>query len=43
MNLKEFKFSDKTISIERKENLSSSYKIKSYKVKFKFMEDKKIP
>ena len=43
MNLKEFKFSDKLILIVRKEKLSSSYKIKSYKVKFEFMEDKKIP
>jgi Cft2 family RNA processing exonuclease len=43
MNLKEFKFSDKLILIEGKEKLGSSYKIKSYKVKFEFMEDKKIP
>ncbi len=43
MDLEEFKFSDKTILIEKREKLSSTFKIKSYKVKLKYMEDNKIP
>jgi len=43
MDKEEFKFLDKTIPIEKKEKLDSSFKIKSYKLKLKFMEDKKIP
>lgn len=43
MNIEEFKFLDKTILIENKEKLNSSFKIKSYKIKLKFMEDNKIP
>ena len=39
----EFKFSDKTILLEKRQKLSSSYKIKSYKAKLKLMEDNKIP
>jgi Cft2 family RNA processing exonuclease len=43
MKLEEFKFSDKTIIIEQKEKVSSSFKIKSYKIKLKYMQDNKIP
>ncbi len=43
MELKEFKFSDKTILVEQKEKVSSSFKIKSYKIKLKYMQDNKIP
>ena len=43
MDKEEFKFLDKTIPTEKKEKLDSSFKIKSYKIKLKFMEDKKIP
>lgn len=43
MDLEEFKFSDKTILIEEKEKFNTSFKIKSYKVKLKYMEDNKIP
>jgi len=43
MSKEEFKFSDKTILIERREKLSSSYKIKSYEINLKYMKDKNIP
>jgi Cft2 family RNA processing exonuclease len=43
MKLEEFKFSDKTILIEKKKKLDSSFKIKSYKIKLRFMEENKIP
>ena len=43
MDKEEFKFSDKKIPIERKDKIDSSYKIKSYNVKLKFMEERKIP
>ncbi|MFX1504285.1 MAG: MBL fold metallo-hydrolase, partial [Promethearchaeota archaeon] len=43
MSIEEFKFSDKKILIEKREKLDSSYKIKSYVVKLKYMEDKEIP
>ncbi len=43
MNIEEFKFSEKTLLIEKKEKLEPSFKIKSYKIKLKFMEDNKIP
>jgi len=39
MDLEELKFLDKTILIKKKENLNDSFKIKSYKVKLKYMED----
>ena len=39
----EFKFLDKLISLEAIEDISSSYKINTYKNKLKFMENKKIP
>ncbi len=43
MYKEEFKFLDKTIELEKREELDSSYKIKSYNVKLKFMEERKIP
>ncbi|UCC18832.1 MAG: MBL fold metallo-hydrolase [Promethearchaeota archaeon] len=43
MNIEEFKFLNKTILLEEKEKLGSSYKIKSYKIKLKLMVDNKIP
>jgi Cft2 family RNA processing exonuclease len=43
MNIEEFKFLDKPILVEEKDKLDSSFKIKSYEIKLKLMEDKKIP
>jgi Cft2 family RNA processing exonuclease len=43
MNLEEFKFSEKIISIKYRDKLSSDFKIKSYKTKLRYMKDKKIP
>ncbi|MFX1363738.1 MAG: MBL fold metallo-hydrolase [Promethearchaeota archaeon] len=43
MIIEEFKFSDKNITIERKEELDSSYKIKSYQSNLKLLEERKIP
>ncbi|MFX1374784.1 MAG: MBL fold metallo-hydrolase [Promethearchaeota archaeon] len=43
MSKEEFKFSEKKILIEKKEDVSSSYKINAYKTKLKLMEEKKIP
>ena len=43
MDKEEFKFSDKKIPIERKDEIDSSYKIISYNLKLKFMEKRKIP
>ena len=43
MDKEEFKFIDKTIELEKRDELSSSYKITSYKAKLKFMEERKIP
>ena len=39
----EFKFLDKVIELENREEISSSYKIKSYEDKLKLMVNKKIP
>jgi len=39
----EFKFLDKAIELEKREEMSSSYKIKSYEDKLKLMNNKKIP
>ncbi len=39
----EFKFLDKAIELENREELSSSYKIRSYEDKLKLMKSKKIP
>ncbi|MFX1321578.1 MAG: MBL fold metallo-hydrolase [Promethearchaeota archaeon] len=43
MNNEEFSFLDKKIILKKKEDIDSSYKIKSYNQKLKFMEDRKIP
>lgn len=43
MIIEEFNFSDKKIPIEGREDISSSFKINTYKTKLKLMEDKKIP
>jgi len=43
MNTEEFSFSNKSILLEKREELGSSYKIKSYKKSIKLMEEKKIP
>jgi len=43
MDKEEFKFLDKTIELEKREELDSSYKIKSYHDKLRLMESKKIP
>ncbi len=42
MTDEEFKFSNKSIVLEKKETISSSYKVKSYKIKFKMMEEQEI-
>lgn len=39
----EFKFLDKVIELENREEISPSYKIKSYEDKLKLMQNKKIP
>jgi len=43
MSIEEFKFLDKTIPLKKIEDLASTYKIRSYKTKLNFMEEKKIP
>ena len=43
MSIEEFKFIDKKIQLENREEISSSYKINAYKAKLKYMEEKKIP
>ncbi|UCD01991.1 MAG: MBL fold metallo-hydrolase [Promethearchaeota archaeon] len=43
MSIEEFKFIDKKILLEKREEISSSFKINAYKTKLKFMEEKKIP
>ena len=43
MSKKEFIFSDKKISIEKREDVGSSYKINAYKTKLKLMQERKIP
>jgi len=43
MSKEEFNFSEKKILIERRENVSSSYKINAYKSKLKLIEENKIP
>ncbi|MFX1530651.1 MAG: MBL fold metallo-hydrolase [Promethearchaeota archaeon] len=43
MSIEEFKFSEKKILIEKRENVNSSYKINAYKSKLKLIEEKKIP
>ncbi len=43
MVIEEFKFLEKTIELENREELSNSYKVRSYKEKMNLMESKKIP
>jgi len=43
MDNEEFSFLDKKIIVLEKEEIDSSYKIKSYNQKLKFMENRKIP
>lgn len=43
MATEEFKFLDKKILLEKRKELSTSYKIKSYRQKMELMESKKIP
>jgi len=43
MAIEEFKFLEKAIELEKREEIGSSYKIKSYSEKMKLMESKKIP
>ncbi|MFX0042480.1 MAG: MBL fold metallo-hydrolase [Candidatus Hodarchaeota archaeon] len=43
MDNEEFSFLDKKIILIEKEDIDSSYKIKSYNQKLKFMENRKIP
>jgi len=43
MSIEEFVFLKKSIPIVKKEELSSSYKVRSYNTKLKFMEENKIP
>ncbi|MFW9900735.1 MAG: MBL fold metallo-hydrolase [Candidatus Thorarchaeota archaeon] len=43
MSNEEFKFLDKTVLLEKREDINASYKINTYKNKLKFMENKKIP
>ncbi|MHA1455614.1 MAG: hypothetical protein ACTSR5_06460 [Promethearchaeota archaeon] len=42
MDKEEFKFSDKTIILEEVDTLNSSYKIKVYKDKIRYMEKRSI-
>ncbi len=43
MNIEEFTLSNKSILIEKREEVASLYKIRSYTQKLKLMEDNKIP
>ena len=43
MAIEEFKFLEKAIELETREEVSSAYKIKSYSEKIKLMESKEIP
>ncbi|MHA1490209.1 MAG: MBL fold metallo-hydrolase [Promethearchaeota archaeon] len=43
MSKEEFKFSNKVILLEKKDELNPSYKIRSYKNQFKYIKDNKIP
>ncbi|MFW9821953.1 MAG: MBL fold metallo-hydrolase [Candidatus Thorarchaeota archaeon] len=43
MSIEEFDYLTKKIPIENREEISSSYKINAYKLKLKFMEERKIP
>ncbi len=43
MAIEEFKFLEKVIELEKREELASSYKVRSYSEKMKLMESKEIP
>ena len=43
MSTEEVKISNKTIELEKREKIASSFKIRSYISKFKWMVDQKIP
>ena len=43
MVIEEFKFLEKVIELEKREELGSSYKVRSYSEKMKLMESKEIP
>ncbi len=43
MVIEEYKFLEKAIELEKREEIGSSYKVKSYQEKIKLMESKKIP
>jgi len=43
MAIEEFKFSEKAIELEKREELGSAYKVRSYSEKMKLMESKEIP
>ncbi len=43
MAIEEFKFLEKVIELEKREELGSSYKVRSYSDKMKLMESKEIP
>ena len=43
MDIEEFKFLEKAIELEKREEVGSSYKVRSYSEKMKLMESKKIP
>ena len=43
MSKEEFKFSNKTISLEKRDKIGTFYKIRSYKQKLNLMKEQKIP
>ncbi|MHA1509183.1 MAG: hypothetical protein ACTSO6_10825 [Promethearchaeota archaeon] len=43
MVIEEFKFLEKSIELEKREELGSAYKVRSYSEKMKLMESKEIP
>ena len=43
MSIEEYKFSDKTILLEERQELPRSYKIRSYLEKIRKMEEQNIP
>ena len=43
MVIEEFKFLEKAIELEKRDEIGSSYKVRSYSEKMKLMESKEIP
>ena len=43
MDIEEFKFLEKAIELEKRDEIGSSYKVRSYSEKMKLMESKEIP